>query len=155
MGSRETVVLGWKWTLPLQGRPSQVELVSLSLLDFLTSSGLRHLLNSSERRRREFASPCIVTARPQQIRNKFSWDHEQGTDPAPADCHHGREHRGESRVPSCSLWSSHVLIREAVGLRQGREWGGALPKSFFGWRAADRLRCPPPAAFFCSQIRTS
>lgn len=46
--------------------------------------------------------------------------------------------RPESQVQFSSLWSSHFLVREAAGLRQGCEWERALPKSFFGWGARDR-----------------
>ena len=123
------------------GKPWLSRLVSPCLLDIRTSGGLCHLPKQLGRQERA----CVPLPRYHQALADLEYVFPRPRErpcPALAGCHHSREHEslspGLSPIPS----GAHTfLVREAAGLRQGCEWGGALPKSFFGKR---QVRDPPP-----------
>lgn len=67
MASRETVVLGWRWPLARQVRPSKASLSFLDILASVTSD-----IYSIRAGRRSEARLLAVTTRPRQMENKSS-----------------------------------------------------------------------------------
>lgn len=90
----------------------------------------------------ERPSLLTVTTRPQQMEN-MSAQALRTTLSHPVGCDHSGEPGAAGLLPRAL-----GVFREA----QRRGWGGALPQSFFGWRASDKLGCPRRQTFSVPKV---